>query len=149
MIVRPATVIAIGLMAWLAGGCGRTGLLPSEAGDANRTQTFTSTVTSTSTDLSDASATSQPSTDAGCPAGFTACGIRCYDLSRSAEHCGQCRNACAPGIACQSSKCQQHQCKGALTFKALSATSTLDLYAPDVAMLGPSQNMAGDTPHFR
>ena len=135
MTVR--TLLAVVLMAWFADGCGRTGLLPSEVGDANRTQTSTSTVTSTSTDRSDASATSQPITDAGCPAGFTACGIRCYDLSRSADHCGQCRNACAPGIACQSSKCQQHQCKGALTFKALSAISTLDLNAPDVPSYAP------------
>ena len=78
---------------------------------------------------SDASATSQPTTDGGCPAGFTACGrgaaTRCYDLSRAVDHCGQCGNACAPGIACQSSRCQQYQCQGALTFNALPAIPTL------------------------
>ena len=111
--------IMVTMMGWLAQGCGRTSLLATDAGES--AVAFTAG--------SDASATSQPTTDGGCPAGFTACGrgaaTRCYDLSRAVDHCGQCGNACAPGIACQSSRCQQHQCQGALTFNALPAIPTL------------------------
>src|ERR1035437_464838 len=58
--------------------------------------------------------TSQPSMDGGaqCPDGYAPCGsgdgLRCYDLSRSQDHCGACGNACASGIACQAGTCQQN-----------------------------------------
>jgi len=117
--LQPAIIVAIvaTLMGWLAQGCGRTSLLAPDAGES---------LGVTATGGSDAAtATSQPTTDGGCPTGFTACGrgaaTRCYDLSLSADHCGQCGNSCAPGIACQSGRCQQYPCKGALTFKALPA----------------------------
>ena len=119
--------IMVALMGWLAQGCGRTSLLVTDAREYSETTTSTSTVTSTG-GFDASPATSLPTTDGGCPTGFTACGrgaaTRCYDLSRSVDHCGQCGNPCAPGIACQSSRCQQYQCKGALTFKALPAIPT-------------------------
>ena len=128
IIVAIVVAIIATMMGWLCQGCGRTSLLATDARESLGTQTATSTVIDAGgTDAS--SATSQPTTDGGCAAGFTVCGrgaaTRCYDLSRSVDHCGQCENACAPGIACQSSRCQQYQCKGALTFKVLPAIPTV------------------------
>jgi len=126
----PMTVGAVGAaivvasMGWLVQGCGRTPLLDANAGESNFTVTSTGGAGASS-------ATSQPTTDGGCATGFTACGrgaaTLCYDLTRSVDHCGQCGNACAPGIACQSSRCQQHACKGALTFKTLPAIGAAPL----------------------
>jgi hypothetical protein len=103
------------------GGCGRAALGVSSHRDAAHTQSGSPTV--------DASGTSQPSVGGQCPDGFSACGkgdgLRCYDLSRSKDHCGVCGSACAPGISCQAGTCQQYRCKGALGFKSL-ATSTGD-----------------------
>jgi len=142
-----AIIVALG---WLAQGCGgRTALLATDARESSGTRTATSTVTATGlAGRSDASpATSQPTTDGGCPTGFTACGrgaaTRCYDLGRSVDHCGQCGNACAPGIACQSSKCQQYQCQGTLTFKALPAISTVRP-APDFGDMASYASVLGD-----
>ena len=74
---------------------------------------------------------SQPAIDGGggqCPDGYAPCGkgdgLRCYDLSRSQDHCGVCGNACASGIGCQAGTCQQTGCKGALSFKTLVFGST-------------------------
>ena len=74
---------------------------------------------------------SQPAIDGGggqCPDGYAPCGkgdgLRCYDLSRSQDHCGVCGNACASGIGCQAGTCQQNGCKGALSFKTLVFGST-------------------------
>lgn len=128
--VRPLLPFAIfiAMMEWLTQGCGRTSLLATDARESLGTQTATSTVTSTG-GAGTSPATSQPTTDGACPTGFTACGrgaaTRCYDLTRSPDNCGQCGNACAPGIACQSSGCQQYQCKGTLTFKTLPGISTI------------------------
>jgi hypothetical protein len=73
--------------------------------------------------LADVSPTSQPSSDGQCQDGFSPCGkgdgLRCYDLSRSQDHCGACGQTCVPGIACQGGMCQQYRCKGALSFKSL------------------------------
>jgi len=117
----PAIIIA--MTGWLTQGCGRTALLDSGASKSLASDAAVSTVTSTG------GATSQTTTDGACASGFTACGrgaaTRCYDLTRSSDHCGQCGNACAPGIVCQSSQCQQYHCKGALSFKALTAISTV------------------------
>jgi len=118
-LVPPTIVLA--MMGWLSQGCGRTSLLVPGAQASRATDAGAATVTS--------GATSQPMINGACPGGFTACGrggaTRCYDLSRAPDHCGQCDNACAPGIACRSSKCQQYQCKGALSFKALPEISTM------------------------
>jgi len=80
----------------------------------------------------DASITSQPAIGGQCSDGFSPCGkgdgLRCYDLSRSEEHCGACGQVCALGIACQAGVCQQSHCKGALSFKSLF-TSTGDIMA--------------------
>lgn len=108
--VSGPVAFAIAMMGWIATGCGRTPL--SLANDASASTASTSDST-----------TSQSASDGGCPGGFTSCGrggaTLCYDLTRSPDHCGACANACAPGIACQSSTCQQYRCKGALSFKAL------------------------------
>jgi hypothetical protein len=122
---RPLLLVAtiIAMMGGLTQGCGRTSLLASEAPKFAATDAAVSTVSPTG------GATSRPTTNGACSDGFTACGrgaaSRCYDLTGSPDHCGQCGNACSPGIACQSSKCQQYQCKGALTFKALPEISTI------------------------
>ena len=69
--------------------------------------------------------TSSPPMDGGqqCPDGYAPCGkgdgLRCYDLTRSQDHCGACGLACAQGLACQAGTCQQYRCKGALSFKTL------------------------------
>jgi hypothetical protein len=74
---------------------------------------------------------SQPAIDGGggqCSDGYAPCGkgdgLRCYDLSRSQDHCGACGNTCASGIGCQAGTCQQNGCKGALSFKTLVFGST-------------------------
>ena len=74
---------------------------------------------------------SQPAIDGGggqCPGGYAPCGngagLRCYDLSRSQDHCGACGNRCASGIGCQAGTCQRYGCKGALSFKTLVFGST-------------------------
>ncbi len=126
-LCAPVIVAIIVVLGWLTQGCGRTSLLATDARDSSETRTSTSTLTSIG-GANVSPAPSQPTTDGGCPTGFTACGkgaaARCYDLSRSVDHCGQCGSACAPGIVCQSSRCQQYLCKGALTFKALPAIPT-------------------------
>ena len=77
----------------------------------------------------------QPPIDGGsqCPDGYAPCGngdgLRCYDLSRSQDHCGACESACASGIACQSGSCQPSHCNGALSFKTLAFDSTGLAYA--------------------
>jgi hypothetical protein len=125
---------------WLAQGCGRTPLLgvaPSavkeDAAWANRGDGRGQPPTTTAAG------------DGTCPGGFAACGgkgaaSRCYDLTRSAEHCGQCGNTCAPGIQCQAATCQQYRCKGPISFKFLPAVSAGQLlllggvyYRPAVA----------------
>lgn len=100
----PGAILAI--MGCFLAGCGRTPLsAPTDGGGEP-----------------DASA---PPSDGACPDGFTPCGIggarRCYDLTRNPQHCGTCGHACAPGIKCQSSQCQQYHCQGALSFRALPA----------------------------
>jgi len=71
--------------------------------------------------------------DGQCPMGYAPCGkgdgLRCYDVSRSQDHCGACGNACASGIACQEGTCQQYRCTGALSFKTLVFGSTGFVYA--------------------
>ncbi len=116
----PAVILA--MTGWIAQGCGRTALLAPGVQESPATDAADSKVTP------NVGATSQPTTNGACPDGFTVCGrgvgIRCYDLTRSPDHCGECGNACAPGIACQSSQCQRYRCKGALTFKALPEIPT-------------------------
>jgi len=102
--------------------------------------------------MSTGGATSEPMTNGGCPNGFTACSkgaaTRCFDLTRAPDHCGECASACAPGIACRASKCQQYQCKGALSFKALPEISTMlpgDLTSDTVPISYPSyRSVLGD-----
>jgi hypothetical protein len=137
---RRGLLFVAALVMALAEGCGRTALLASDAREASATAT--ATATSTSSDGVDTSSPiSRPTTDGGCPAGFAVCGrgaaSRCHDLTRSPDHCGQCENSCAPGIACQSSKCQQYPCKAALTFRALPATSWGLLNPTDGAYYAP------------
>ena len=110
----PFMVVALG------GACGRSALGVIGQPDASA---------STQDGALSASNTSQPPIDGGqCSAGLTPCGkgdaLRCYDLSRSKDHCGACGQACAPGIACQAGTCQQYRCNGALGFRALPYTST-------------------------
>src|SRR5664279_1576804 len=134
-------VMAVALAAGVGPGCGRTALFP-EARKASTSDGAVATPASTD------GAPSLPQTNGRCPAGFTACGRggagRCYDLKRSPEHCGECGNACAPGIQCQAAQCQQYRCQGTLTFRALPVVSTLptgDL--PDSAF---SPSLANYTP---
>ena len=105
--VTSLVVSTIATVGWIATSCG--GRTPLLLGSDNSGYP--------------APSTSQPASDGGCPDGFTICGkrgaARCYDLTRSPDHCGACANTCAPGIDCQSSKCQQYECKGALSFEAL------------------------------
>ena len=105
----------------LGGACGRSALmLPTHPDAGAHTQDGSATV--------GASNTSQPPIDGKCQGELTPCGqgdaLRCYDLSKSKDHCGACGQACVPGIACQAGTCQQYHCKGALSFKALPFTST-------------------------
>jgi len=89
-----------------------------------------------------AAPTSQPPLDGGgqCPEGYAPCGkgdgLRCYDLSRSQDHCGVCGNVCASGIACQAGTCQQVRCKGALSFKTMVFSSTGVITAGVITALG-------------
>ncbi len=42
----------------------------------------------------------------GCPEGMSPCPDGyCYELGSSAQNCGQCGNACAPGMTCTASAC--------------------------------------------
>jgi hypothetical protein len=90
---------------------------------------------SPNTDVAPVSQPPQASIDGGgqCPVGYAPCGngdgLRCYDLSRSQDHCGACGNACASGIACQEGTCRQYRCTGALSFKKLVFGSTGLAYA--------------------
>jgi hypothetical protein len=119
-------LLAIGLLA-AGGGCDtRTLVVSSDAAakTAAKTKDGSSSV--------DVAPKSQPAAiDGGggqCPDGYAPCGkrdgLRCYDLSRSQDHCGVCGNACALGIGCQAGTCQQNVCKGALSFKTLVFGST-------------------------
>jgi|GEM_PF-1409287 len=126
-LLPPAIIVAA--TAWVAQGCGRTSLLVPGAQDSAATDAAGRPTTPTD------GAASQPTNNGTCPDGFTACGrsaaTRCYDLTRSPEHCGECGNACAPGIACESAQCQQYRCKGALAFKALPALTASTLPSED------------------
>jgi len=120
MTTRSASRFAapiLAMMGWIT--CGRT---PFTA--ATGTSGFTEPGRDASATPVKDGVTSQPVGQEGCPDGFTACGsgaaIRCYDLTRSSDHCGSCANVCAPGIACQASACQQYRCKGTLSYKALA-----------------------------
>jgi hypothetical protein len=108
-------LLAIALLA-AGGACGsRTLIVPSHVDAATKTQDGSPNV--------DAAPTSQPATVGQCPDGYAPCGkgdgLRCFDLSRSQDHCGACENGCPSGIACQAGTCQQYRCKGALSFKTL------------------------------
>jgi hypothetical protein len=100
----PAAILAI--MGCCLAGCGRTPLIAPTDGGGQPDASF-------------------PPDDGACPDGFTLCGVgnarRCYDLTRSPQHCGTCGHGCAPGIRCQSSQCQQYRCQGTLSFSALPA----------------------------
>lgn len=110
------------LLAWLSNGCGRSAL-------STRTAQCTTSTTIATLPSVTSSNPSEPTSDGTCPAGLVPCGrgaaTRCYDLTRSLDHCGECGHACAPGSACQASRCQQYQCKGALTFRALPEMVTV------------------------
>jgi len=41
-----------------------------------------------------------------CPAGKTACGTNCVDLSASPLHCGACATTCTAGQSCQAGQCK-------------------------------------------
>lgn len=125
MMVLPARrAVQLLIFVGMGNACGRT-----ELGTSPRADDLA--VASTS----DASATWQAPSDGACPDGFTSCGhgegAQCYDVNRSASHCGACGHACPLGIACQSGSCQQYRCKGALSFEGLPAAATLDAdYSP-------------------
>lgn len=40
-----------------------------------------------------------------CPAGYTACGKQCFDLSDNVNHCGSCATVCSPGKTCCQGTC--------------------------------------------
>lgn len=73
----------------------------------------------------DALPISQPPIDGGsqCPEGYASCGqgagLRCFDLSRSQDHCGTCETVCGSGLSCMGGACQQQGCKGAVSFKTM------------------------------
>ena len=140
-----ATLI-VALLGWLSQGCGRSPLLVPGSHKSPNTDAGSSTGTDTG------EAVSQPITNRSCPAGLTACGrgtaTRCYDLTRSQDHCGECTNACAPGITCQSSKCQQYACKGALTFQALPMVGT-GQPQPGVAIVQDDHTIAAVISFYR
>ena len=140
----PAIIMAAA--GWIAQGCGRTSLFAPGAHESPPTDAAAATATPTGGAVSQP--TTQPATNGMCPQGFTNCGrgsaTRCYDLTRSPEHCGKCGNACAPGIACQSSRCQQYRCKGALSFRALSPVSTLSTGDSDYQSLCTYAPVLGD-----
>jgi FG-GAP-like repeat len=112
----------------LGAGCGRSALVASALPDAG-------TGRQDSSPTAGVSNTWQPPANGKCQDGFTACGkgdaLRCYDLNRSKDHCGACGHACPLGLACQAGTCQQHHCKGGLSFKALPVISTADKDYPD------------------
>ncbi len=116
-------LLAIGLLA-AGGGCdSRTLVVSSHSDAAPKTKDGPPNV--------DVAPVSQPAIDGSggqCPDGYAPCGkgdgLRCYDLSRSQDHCGACGNTCASGIGCQAGTCQQNGCKGALSFKTLVFGST-------------------------
>jgi hypothetical protein len=123
-MTAPLTAL-VAVFGFLLAGCGRTALLALDGSSAK----FDLRTGSGQDGNGTSSARIPSSSDGTCPAGFSACGgkgaaTRCYDLARSAEHCGQCGNACAPGIACRSSRCDQYRCNGDLDFKALPVVST-------------------------
>jgi hypothetical protein len=117
--MRVSYVGAIGSLALVvaAGACdSRTLAVSSRSDAATKTRDGSANV--------DATPISQLPIGGGqCSDGYAACGkadgLRCYDLTRSQDHCGTCGNACAPGINCQAGNCQQYSCKGALSFKTL------------------------------
>ncbi len=121
--VYATCLLAIGLLA-AGSACDRSGLAISRHPDAAAN-------TRDGSPNVDVAPMSQPAIDGGggqCPEGYAPCGqgdgLRCYDLSRSQDHCGVCGNACASGIGCQAGTCQQNGCKGALSFKTLVFGST-------------------------
>lgn len=111
------TAKSLGLLALLlaAGGCERTSLVSSRSDAGASRRDGASSV--------DVLPASQAASGGQCPDGYAPCGkgdgLRCYDLSRSPDHCGACGNACASGIDCGAGTCQQYRCKGALSFKSL------------------------------
>jgi hypothetical protein len=116
-------LLAIGLLA-AGGGCDSRSLVVSSHSDA-------APKTKDGSPIVDVAPMSQPAIDGGggqCSDGYAPCGkgdgLRCYDLSRSQDHCGACGNTCASGIGCQAGTCQQNGCKGALSFKTLVFGST-------------------------
>jgi hypothetical protein len=58
---------------------------------------------------------SPPDENGTCAEGKTLCGIgaseRCRNLQTDYEHCGECGNACMPGIQCVNGRCDQVVCK--------------------------------------
>jgi hypothetical protein len=118
--------LRIGTISWLlalaaASGCGGRTLKVSSRPDAGRRPPDDAARV-------DVEPIWQAPIDGLCPAGYAPCGagegLRCYDLGQAQEHCGACGNACAAGIACQAGACQQHVCKGALSFKTVVFAST-------------------------
>jgi hypothetical protein len=96
-------------------GCGRSGL-PGAGRDAGADPDPGAIADGLSN-------TWQAPIDGGCPPELTACGqgqgLTCQDVSRSRANCGSCGHACAPGLACESGRCQQYRCSGALSFRIL------------------------------
>jgi hypothetical protein len=103
----------------LSSACGRAAFGISSRSDA----------AANTQDGSSAIAVAQPPIAGQCPDGLSPCGkgdaLVCYDLRQSANHCGACGHACAPGIACQAGACQQYRCKGGLGFEPVSYTVTI------------------------
>ena len=87
-------LLAIALLA-AGGGCDSRSLVVSSHSDA-------ATKTRDGSPNVDTAPTSQPAVGSQCPDGYAPCGkgdgLRCYDLSRSQDHCGACGNGCASGI---------------------------------------------------
>src|SRR5215216_2820811 len=46
----------------------------------------------------------------GCPEGKSRCGLRCVNLKRNENHCGECFNRCAAGQECVRGECQGGGC---------------------------------------
>src|SRR5215216_8210900 len=46
----------------------------------------------------------------GCPEGKSRCGVRCVNLKRNENHCGECFNRCAAGQECVRGECQGGGC---------------------------------------
>lgn len=117
----PALVVLLTLVA-TDGGCSSEGLRLSSHSDA-----------ASLAPGGDAAPISQPPTGSECPDGYSPCGagdgLRCYDLSRSPDHCGACGTSCAAGIVCQTGACQQHRCTGPLSFKTMMLGSAGSVFA--------------------